>query len=197
MITIKHKHTNEVILEIESLCNADLRYTNLRGANLGSANLSGTNLRGADLRYADLSGTNLSEANLRCANLRCANLRGANLGSANLSYADLRDANLGSANLSYANLSYADLRGADLSYANLSGANLRWCIGNMHEIKSAQFDTYDVTWTKDTLAIGCQQHPIKDWWQFDDTTITNMDSDALLWWKKWKLVLQQIIEMSS
>ena len=142
MITIKHKHTNEVILEIESLCNADLRYTNLRGANLGSANLSGTNLRGADLRYADLSG-------------------------------------------------------ADLGSANLSGANLRWCIGNMHEIKSAQFDTYDVTWTKDTLAIGCQQHPIKDWWQFDDTTITNMDSDALLWWKKWKLVLQQIIEMSS
>ena len=137
MITIKHKYTNEVILEIESLCNADLRYTNLRGANLGSANLSGTNLSGADLRYADL-------------------------GSANLRYADLR-----------------------------------WCIGNMREIKSAQFDTYDVTWTKDTLAIGCQQHPIKDWWQFDDTTITNMDSDALLWWKKWKLVLQQIIEMSS
>ena len=127
MITIKHKYTNEVILEIESLCNADLRYTNLRGADL-----------------------------------RRANLRGANLGS-----------------------------------ANLSGANLRWCIGNMREIKSAQFDAYDVTWTKDTLAIGCQQHPIKDWWQFDDTTITNMDSDALLWWKKWKLVLQQIIEMSS
>ena len=137
MITIKHKYTNEVILEIESLCNANLRYTNLRGANLGSADLSYANLRGANLGYADLS-------------------------SADLRYADLR-----------------------------------WCIGNMREIKSAQFDTYDVTWTKDTLAIGCQQHPIKDWWQFDDTTITNMDSDALLWWKKWKLVLQQIIEMSA
>ena len=122
MITIKHKYANEVILEIESLCNA--------------------NLSNADLRYADLSG---------------ANLRGA----------------------------------------NLRGANLRWCIGNMREIKSAQFDTYDVTWTKDALAIGCQQHPIKEWWQFDDTTITNMDIDALLWWKKWKLVLQQIIEMSA
>ena len=137
MITIKHKYTNEVILEIESLCNANLRYTNLRGANLGSVDLSSADLRGANLRYTNL-------------------------------------------------------RGADLS-----GANLRWCIGNMREIKSAQFDTYDVTWTKDTLAIGCQQHPIKDWWQFDDTTITNMDRDALLWWKKWKLVLQQIIEMSA
>lgn len=152
MITIKHKYTNEVILEIESLCNA--------------------NLRSADLRYADLSS----------ADLRYANLSYANLGSVDLSSADL----------SGANLRYTNLRGADLS-----GANLRWCIGNMREIKSAQFDTYYVTWTKDTLAIGCQQHPIKDWWQFDDTTITNMDRDALLWWKKWKLVLQQIIEMSA
>ena len=167
MITIKHKYTNEVILEIESLCNANLRYTNLRGANLGYAELSS-----ADLRYADLSYADLSSADLRGANLRYTNLRGADL--------------------SGANLRYTNLRGADLS-----GANLRWCIGNMREIKSAQFDTYDVTWTKDTLAIGCQQHPIKDWWQFDDTTITNMDRDALLWWKKWKLVLQQIIEMSS
>ena len=157
MITIKHKYTNEVILEIESLCNANLRYTNLRGANLGYADLSS-----ADLRYADLSY--------------------ANLGSVDLSYA----------NLSGANLRYTNLRGADLS-----GANLRWCIGNMREIKSAQFDTYEVTWSKDSLAIGYQQHLIKEWWQFDDATITKMDGDMLLWWKKWKLVLQQIVEMSA
>ena len=122
MITIKHKYTNEVILEIESLCNA-----------------------------------NLSNAGLRYANLRAADLRGA----------------------------------------NLRAADLRWCIGNMREIKSAQFDTYDVTWTKDALAIGYQQHLIKEWWQFDDATITKMDGDMLLWWKKWKLVLQQIVEMSA
>ena len=127
MITIKHKYTNEVILEIESLCDANLSNADLSGANLRSVELRGANLRAADL----------------------------------------------------------------------SGADLRWCIGNMREIKSAQFDTYDVTWTKDALAIGCQQHPIKEWWQFDDTIITNMDRDALLWWKKWKLVLQQIIEMSA
>ena len=122
MITIKHKYTNEVILEIESLCNA-----------------------------------NLSNAGLRYANLRAADLRGA----------------------------------------NLRGADLRWCIGNMREIKSTQFDTYDVTWTKDALAIGYQQHLIKEWWQFDDATITKMDGDMMLWWKKWKLVLQQIVEMSA
>ena len=157
MITIKHKYTNEVILEIESLCNA----------NLSNADLRGANLRGANLRY-----TNLSEANLRAADLSEANLR-------------------------YADLSEANLSGADLSYANLRAADLRWCIGNMREIKSTQFDTYDVTWTKDALAIGYQQHLIKEWWQFDDATITKMDGDMMLWWKKWKLVLQQIVEMSA
>ena len=157
MITIKHKYTNEVILEIESLCNA---------------NLSNAGLRNADLSYANLSGTDLSEADLSYANLRGANLRAADLSGANL-------------------------RAADLRGANLRAADLRWCIGNMREIKSAQFDTYDVTWTKDALAIGYQQHLIKEWWQFDDATITKMDGDMLLWWKKWKLVLQQIVEMSA
>ena len=162
MITIKHKYTNEVILEIESLCNA---------------NLSNAGLRNADLSYANLSGTDLSEADLSGANLRAADLRAADL--------------------SGANLRYANLRAADLSGANLRAADLRWCIGNMREIKSTQFDTYDVTWTKDALAIGYQQHLIKEWWQFDDATITKMDGDMLLWWKKWKLVLQQIVEMSA
>ena len=106
--------------------------------------------------------------------------------------ADLRGANLGSADLRGANLSEANLSDADLSDADLC-----WCIGNMREIKSAQFDTYDVTWTKDALAIGYQQHLIKEWWLFDDATITNMDGDMMLWWKKWKLVLQQIVEMSA
>ena len=157
MITIKHKYTNEVILEIESLCNANLRCSNLSGANLSEANLSEANLSNADLINADL---------------RCSNLSGANL-------------------------RYADLRYADLLNADLSGADLCWCIGNMCEIKSAQFDTYEVTWSKDSLAIGYQQHLIKEWWQFDDATITKMDGDMLLWWKKWKLVLQQIVEMST
>ena len=157
MITIKHKYTNEVILEIESLCNANLSNADLRGANLRAADLSEANLSEANLRAADLSGANLRAADLSGANLRAANLRGA----------------------------------------NLRAADLRWCIGNMREIKSTQFDTYDVTWTKDALAIGYQQHLIKEWWQFDDATITKMDGDMMLWWKKWKLVLQQIVEMSA
>ena len=144
------------------------------------------------LEIETLATANLSNADLRDANLRYADLSNADLRDANLRYADLSDADLSNANLSNANLRYANL-----SNANLSNANLRWCIGNMREIKSAQFDTYMITWSKDTLAIGCQQHPIETWWSFDDDTIAKMDQGALLWWKKWKPVLQQIIEMSA
>ena len=63
---------------------ADLRGTDLRGANLRWADLSEANLRGADLSEANLRGAVLSEADLRGANLRGANLRWADLRGANL-----------------------------------------------------------------------------------------------------------------
>ncbi|OSH00651.1 pentapeptide repeat-containing protein [Bifidobacterium adolescentis] len=81
-------------------------------------------LHDADLRYADLRGANLHGACLHDADLRYADLRGANLHGACLGHADLSDANLSDADLSYANLSDADLRGADLSGADLRYADL-------------------------------------------------------------------------
>ncbi|ELE1922244.1 pentapeptide repeat-containing protein, partial [Salmonella enterica] len=65
---------------------ADLRDTNLRGADLYGANLCDTNLRGADLRD-----TNLRGANLCGADLYGANLCGADLCDTNLRGADLPD----------------------------------------------------------------------------------------------------------
>ena len=53
---------------------ANLRWADLRGANLSEADLSG-----ADLRWANLREANLSEADLRGADLRWANLSGADL----------------------------------------------------------------------------------------------------------------------
>jgi hypothetical protein len=99
----------------EALSDANLRGTDLRGANL----------YGADLRDANLRGANLYGADLRGANLRGANLYGANLYGANLRGADLRDANLYGANLYGADLRGANLRGTDLRGANLYGADLR------------------------------------------------------------------------
>ena len=81
--------------------------------------------RGADLRDTDLYGADLCNADLRGANLSDADLCDADLRSANLSDADLCDADLYGANLSDADLCNADLRGADLRGADLRGANLR------------------------------------------------------------------------
>jgi uncharacterized protein YjbI with pentapeptide repeats len=126
-IEIKHKLTGEVLFSAETdsiklaVLSAIKAKANLRYADLRSADLSSANLRYADLSYADLSSANLRSADLSYANLRYADLRSADLSHANLSYA-----NLSSADLSYADLSYADLRSADLRYANLRSADLSY-----------------------------------------------------------------------
>ena len=120
-----------------------------------------------------------------------ADLSDANLSGANLRYANLSDADLRYANLSGANLRYANLSGANLRYADLSGAS-----GNMHEVKAIQCERWAVTYSADTMWIGCQAHLLVDWWAFDDRTINAMDVGALKWWRKWKPILQAIIEAS-
>ena len=75
--------------------------------------LHDADLRYADLRCANLHGACLYDADLRDAYLGCANLRDAYLGGANLHGADLGHADLSDANLSDADLSYADLSGAN------------------------------------------------------------------------------------
>ena len=98
----------------DCLHDADLRYADLRCANL----------HGACLYDADLRDAYLGCANLRDAYLGGANLHGADLGYADLSHANLSDADLSHADLSHADLSDADLSDADLSHADLSHADL-------------------------------------------------------------------------
>ena len=68
-------------------------YDCLRGADLRYADLRDANLHGADLRGAYLCRADLHGADLRDAYLCRADLRGADLSHADLSDADLRDAN--------------------------------------------------------------------------------------------------------
>ena len=103
---------------------ADLRYTDLSGADLTDVDLRYANLRGTDLRYANLRYANLSDADLRKADLRCADLWNANLRYVNLSDADLRNTDLSDTDLSGANLRNANLRNTNLRNANLEGADL-------------------------------------------------------------------------
>ena len=200
--SILKKHAAWLGGDNESGERANLVGANLRGANLSDANLSGADLRRANLRGADLRRANLRGADLREANLRGANLRGANLRKAYLRGADLRGANLSGANLRGADLEDAylcdaNLSGADLVGANIEGADLVGCAGNLTNVKSIVCERYSVNYTVDVMQVGCERHPISDWWEFDDKRILEMDDrDALNWWRRWKPILQQIIAMS-
>ena len=94
MITIRHRFTQEVILERDTLKGADLRGADLRNADLRDADLRRAILTDADLRDADLRRAILTDADLEDANLRGADLKGA----------DFRDADLTDADLTYADL---------------------------------------------------------------------------------------------
>ncbi len=104
--------------------------------------------------------------------------------------------NLSWANLSTANLFRANLFAADLSGVDLSNIRIINTIGNGKEIKSAQFDNYNVVWTADTLAIGCQQHPISKWQKADPRWIAAMAADATEWWTKHGEFVLKMIEHS-
>ena len=138
--------------------------------------------------------TDLTSANLRNANLRSADLRRADLASANLRSADLTYADLTYADLRNANLANANLRNANLASANLRNADLRNCAGNRLQIKSIFVsDVYPITYTAESLQIGCENHLIKDWWGFDDDRIIAMGSDALVFWKANKEFIKNTI----
>ena len=156
-------------------------------ANLAGANLNGSNLIGADL----------TRDNLTLANLSLANLTGANLTGAFLNGAYLNGACLAGANLTEAFLNVANLNGADLTRACLTRANLKGVCGNLKHIKSIFLERYPISYTSNTLQIGCQKHPITDWWEFEDDEIIEMEGEeALVWWKKWKGQIKTLIEMS-
>ena len=163
----------------------------LHGADLHDADLSGADLSNADLHDADLHDADLSDANLYGADLR-----GANLSDAYLHGADLHDAYLYGADLSGADLSGSNLHGADLSGANLCDATLHGLNGNIRHVKSLQTERYYITYTSKVIQIGCKRHTIDEWKNFDDEKIRHMDSGALEWWKKWKPIIMQIIEIA-
>jgi uncharacterized protein YjbI with pentapeptide repeats len=97
----------------------------------------------------------------------------------------LRDADLYGADL-YG----AYLHGANLSEANLLGANLR---GEKLAIVPIFINGlyWIVTITESFLTIGCKRFEHKEWAEFTDETIQEMDSNATKFWsanKAWLLL---------
>jgi hypothetical protein len=135
-------------------------------------------------------------ANLTGAKLTWANLTGANLTWADLTRADLTGADLTGANLTGAKLPWAKLTWADLTRANLTGA-----VGNMYEVKSAQFDRWHLVWTRardgvTTLRIGCQSHDLEMWRKSDPRWISAMDGNATAWWAQYGAIVLALVDAS-
>jgi hypothetical protein len=106
-----------------------------------------------------------------------------------------------SADLREANMCSADLREANMCGANLREAVLWGVVGNMREIKSAQFDKWTLTWTQypdgvHWLQIGCQRHTLEEWENASDLWIDDMDPDALEWWHKHRETVLGLVKAS-
>ena len=182
---------NDANLAGANLAGAYLAGTYLRGVDFTGANLEGANLEGANLEGASLGEVNFEGANLAGVNLRGAYLAGAYFEGANLTGAYFEGANLEGASFEGAYLAGADLAGASLGGASLGGAN-----GINDWIKCIQIETYAIAYTAEILQIGCEQHPIADWRNFDNRRIAEMDGKpALKFWDKYKDWIFQTIEL--
>ena len=96
----------------------------------------------------------------KCSNLRYSDLRGSNL-----SHSDLRGSNLSGSNLSGSNI-----EGEKITINPLSIAGLRyWCLI-----------------TDGFMRLGCKRFTHKEWADFNDKQISEMDSHALEFWTQWK-----------
>ena len=73
------------------------------------------------------------------------------------------------------------------------GGNARVC-GKARVINITFLDHYQITITDNHILIGCEQHTISEWENFDDQTIFKMDSGALEWWVKHKNFIFMAIE---
>ena len=201
---ILNKYTGKPIMEYTG----ELRDIDLSGKDLSYADLSCYNLRGADftdsiLNYADLSDTNLRNTTFRDASLHGtysvradftqSDLTGSNLSGSNLARAIFHNAKMKCCNLSNTNFTCAKLSNTDISKAIL------WnCRGDGSKIKTLLIsNAYPISYTKDRLQIGCENHKIEDWWSFDHERIDAMDeADATNFWKDNKSILQMIISNS-
>jgi hypothetical protein len=95
--------------EIPSLCEANLIFADLSGANLNGVDFTAANLRGARFSDGEPDGDDLVLASLVETNLNDAQLQSAFLVMTNLSRADLSGADLSDAILNLADLSEAAL----------------------------------------------------------------------------------------
>ena len=110
-----------------------------------------------DLRWANLRGANLEEADLEGANLTRASLHGANLEGADLRRANLYGAFMRGANLTRSDLRWANLTGATGKFSIFS-AGQHYCIA-VAGYASIGCEHHPIEWWQENyLAMGEKYH---------------------------------------
>ena len=131
----------------DELSGIDLRFANLRHANLLGTTLSNKDMTGADFSYASLKKGNLDGSQISHADFTGANLVDTEIRNADVSYSVFQGATLHQTDFTNSNLSYSDLRNSDLSSAVLSYVDLNGAV-----LENAG------TWN--TNLNHCKNHPI-------------------------------------
>ena len=72
---------------------------------------------------------------------------------------------------------------------------LRWKGGPAKALLSLNGLRWPVSTDGKSIQIGCQHHSVDEWRAFDDRVIARMDSGALNFWKKYKLVVLGLAEV--
>lgn len=107
-------------------------------------------------------------------------------------------ANLARANLEGADLTWANLAGANLARANLAGAYLEGAYLDGEKLTKAPLSLINLHWnvliTGQYMRIGCQHHTHEQWAAFSDDDISAMASEALDFWRRWKIPLLALCE---
>jgi hypothetical protein len=73
------------------------------------------------------------------------------------------------------------------------------CIGNSIEIITVQAEKYTINICKPEkeIQIGCARHSIKDWLEFSDSEISEMDLGALKWWNDYKELIKMHLKLNG
>ena len=91
---------------------------------------------------------------------------------------------------------WAVMSGASLDGASLNGASLDGINGINKYIKCLHLEDWPITYTFERMQIGCQNHAIEEWKDFDDRRIIEMDGmNALKFWRKFKDHIFATIEL--
>ena len=95
----------------------------------------------------------------------------------------------GKSTLRGADLRGADLRGADLYGADLYGADLRGATLDGEKVTETPLLINGLRYwcliSDSYMRLGCKRFTHREWSEFNDDQIEEMDSGALAFWKQW------------